>query len=604
MAINAVDKIKIVKYLKENPVGEIYYLDLCDALGKRGKIEDIEFLEFFVESCIKEFNKNVKISMKYVTKLVCTIDSFLGWVHEDGIEIEEILLDKIRSLEEYYDDYLNRNEFDIDLEFTDGCLKSLLESVNYFYPKEEKSESVVQYLVRIDELEKELENLKREYSDIVQRFDSLKEKLDKQSIEFGKKSSELARNVQLVENKNKDIEKLNVIINSLNENIESLECSLNSVRSENIELTLYKGKYEEILCELEKVKSEVDSMIKAKEEAILKENVDKEVESLIYRKLIVEQANINDILDYLDKEGYSLSKNEVYNMLSRMKSKINLVNSSFSLSPSYKIVAPKVMENGIFDIGIPMDTKVYDILLVSDFHLREMNDKVLSSVSNMYEYCSNHGISLIMNLGDFYDHLLIGDRFENACSNYRLVEKSISLLPRCDGIYQAILGGNHDEKILRYGFDPIDMLTHEREDFINLGYRHCTITLNGSKSVCNSFDLHHPSGMFFDLSLGDDGVASENILGYLNQLYEGIGRNRNDSFVDLFGHTHKSQYNFMDSYCFIPAFFEGKNKRGACHLKIYLDEDTQIKYMVFMPLSINDKFIKQNEIVYQKVLSR
>ena len=58
MAITPVDKIKIIKYLKDNPIGEIYYLDLCNALGKKCRIKDIEFLEFFVDSVIKEFKKD------------------------------------------------------------------------------------------------------------------------------------------------------------------------------------------------------------------------------------------------------------------------------------------------------------------------------------------------------------------------------------------------------------------------------------------------------------------------------------------------------------------------------------------------------------------
>ena len=118
MSITPVDKVKIMKYLRENPIGEIYYLDLCDALGKRGKIKDIEFLEFFVEAVIKEFKKNEKISIKQVSKLVVTVKSFLEWVHEAGSEVDEVILDKIRSFEEYYDEYLNRTNNDIDLEFT------------------------------------------------------------------------------------------------------------------------------------------------------------------------------------------------------------------------------------------------------------------------------------------------------------------------------------------------------------------------------------------------------------------------------------------------------------------------------------------------------
>ena len=70
MTLTMVDKMKLSKYLKEHAVTDIYYLDLCDAIGKRGKIEDIEFLEYFTDSVAKEFRKNEKISIKQLTKLI------------------------------------------------------------------------------------------------------------------------------------------------------------------------------------------------------------------------------------------------------------------------------------------------------------------------------------------------------------------------------------------------------------------------------------------------------------------------------------------------------------------------------------------------------
>jgi hypothetical protein len=91
---------------------------------------------------------------------------------------------------------------------------------------------------------------------------------------------------------------------------------------------------------------------------------------------------------------------------------------------------------------------------------------------------------------------------------------------------------------------------------------------------------------------------------YLKELYQQQNRNRNNSYIDIFGHTHKSQFNYPSSYCYIPSFFEGQQKKGACHLRIYFDEDTDIKYMVFMPLTTNTKLVKTNEIIYQKTLKK
>ena len=77
MALTMVDKIKITNYLKTHAVDDIYYLDLCDAIGKRGKVEDHELIEYFTDSVAKEFRKNEKVSIKQLTKLIYIIDNFL-----------------------------------------------------------------------------------------------------------------------------------------------------------------------------------------------------------------------------------------------------------------------------------------------------------------------------------------------------------------------------------------------------------------------------------------------------------------------------------------------------------------------------------------------
>ena len=106
--------------------------------------------------------------------------------------------------------------------------------------------------------------------------------------------------------------------------------------------------------------------------------------------------------------------------------------------------------------------------------------------------CEKKGINLIINLGDFF-----GFRTENI-SDYdkyiegrELVTYLANYFPKREGIYHAILGGNHDEDSLKYGYDSIDLLSKEREDIINLGYTHALVTFNGVKSPLSSLLLHH-----------------------------------------------------------------------------------------------------------------
>ena len=95
--------MKLSKYLKEHAVTDIYYLDLCDAIGKRGKIEDIEFLEYFTDYTIQEFSKEGKISIKHITKVINTIEAFLCWLNEAKTTVKEETLDKIRSFPKFYE---------------------------------------------------------------------------------------------------------------------------------------------------------------------------------------------------------------------------------------------------------------------------------------------------------------------------------------------------------------------------------------------------------------------------------------------------------------------------------------------------------------------
>ena len=604
MAITAVDKIKITKYLKEHAIGDIWYQDMCEALGKKINISDLEFLEYFTNCVIKEFNKNEKISIKYVSKLVVTVDSFLGWVHDVGTEVDNKVLDKIRSFPEYYDNYVKRNGFEKDLELDEVHIKVLLENLNKYYPGLDVSESVTKYLDEISDLENQIGTLKRELENLNGNYESLKKNYDEKIILLGKKSEELFKLNQNVTNNNREISNLKATIDTLKRRIQELEKELDEVNQLNVELFPLKEKCDVLSKQLDEFRTLYESKEK---EALRLHNLrlsEEAIEKLIYKRLLIDGSNLNDLLLYLSSCGYNMSRGDTYNLLKRIKSHINVDEGTFRMNPFYKVVAPTILEDGNFDINIPHGCKQYDILLVSDFHVKEVDTKFLNGMDMINNYCANQNISLVLNLGDYYDHIYTGSDYDNAVANYRCAEKVISSLPYTGGIYHAILGGNHDKKILKYGFDPIEMMALEREDIIHLGYTHATISLNGSNSLITKFDLHHPQGVPFQVNLNQEGIDTEVLNDYLNNVYERQGRSRNDSYIDIFGHTHRNQFNYIDSYNFIPSYLEGKNRRGACHLRIYFDEDTQVKYMVFMPLVINDSLIKTTEIVYQKVLSK
>ncbi|MBE6150373.1 MAG: hypothetical protein E7162_00950 [Firmicutes bacterium] len=605
MAITAVDKIKLNKYLREHAVDDIYYLDMCDALGKRGKISDIEFLEYFTDSAVQELNKDSKISIKQLTKIILTIDAFLTWIHEANKEISDETLNKIRNLEYFYDEYLERTKTEPDLEFKESCLKTVLTTINELYPSEEKSESMTKYINQINTLNSQIKDLRKQLDEITKLYELSQESLEQKTSKVASLTTSLTSSQNESKGKDKEIDRLNEVIRELSDKITAFETETKNLQQEKCDLLPYKEQFSGLQDEIKELKGIIEKEATKKKDELKKEKKQEKISELIYEKLLFESANLNQIVGFIKDSGIVTSSSEVSSILKRIKSKINLEQTSFSMCPSYQIVSPTLAENQTFSLNVPYGSKYYDIMLVSDFHIEQIDSKVLNGFDILNDYCVKNGIHLILNLGDFYQgYPGMPLEYKNAVESYKLVEKSITSIPQVEGIYHAILGGNHDKSIVKYGFDPIGMLAEEREDIINLGYMHSKVAINCGSHNLGHFDIHHPDTFDFPINLSSSGIDIDEMNNYLTSIYQKQNRNRDDSYIDIFGHTHKNQFNYPASYCYIPSFFEGKTKKGACHLRIYFDEDTDIKYMVFMPLTSTTKLVKTNEIIYQKTLKK
>lgn len=614
MPITPVDKMKINKYLKENELDKITYLNMCEAIGKKGKITDVEFLEFFTDYVVNDFRLKERIYIKQLTKVVYTVAAFLKFVKESGSDVSEDTLDKIRNFRNLYNEFLERTGTNINsefLEFNDKCIEYVLNKVNKLYPCEEKHESSCEdkhesaskYINEIQALNDEIKNLRKELDNINKNYDKLQAIYNKEY-----------KNIEVINNQNNAIKKeldskeyqisnLNETIELLNKKIVELENEISKNLEEKNLLESYKVKYNEISEEVKKLNGIIENNLKEKEEKIKIEVKHSNLEKFVYEKLLVNELNINDLINLAIMNGFNTNKEEMYEILKNLRKKINISDNAFSTSPIFKVVTPNVLEDEPFTINVPKGGKYFDILLVSDFHLTNVNEKVLNGFDTIYEYCAKNNINLVLNLGDFYDG--IGGKkvtYEDAMENYKLVEQLINKIPKMPGMYHGILGGNHESNILKYGYDPIKFLADEREEFFSLGYKHSTITLKESENILGSFDIHHPYTFNFQVDLDDNLINIEDLQKYLKSIYKKQGRSRDDSYIDLFGHVHRSQMNFAGSYCFIPKYFDGNNKKGAIHLRIYYKD--KFKYMVFIPLLGNNKLFKANEVIYQKILTK
>jgi uncharacterized coiled-coil DUF342 family protein len=156
---------------------------MCDFLGKRGKISEVEFLEHFTNLAIHEFNKENKISIKNVTKIIAAVGSFVEWTKESELEVQSEVIDKIRNLKHFYSDYLERNNLEANQEFLEETIEPLISRINELYPSTTSNESMSKYINRISELENQLKTLKKELEDTTKLKnkyqDSTKQKNDK-----------------------------------------------------------------------------------------------------------------------------------------------------------------------------------------------------------------------------------------------------------------------------------------------------------------------------------------------------------------------------------------------------------------------------------------
>lgn len=605
MALTALDKMNINKYLREHAMGDIYFGDMRNTLGKRkNSVSDVDFLDYFTEYVAGVFRKDEKLSVKHVAKVISCVSAILGWVHEEEQAVSDETLDKIRSFKDFYLEYLERTGSEKDDDLYDNYIIDALDRVNELYPSEVVSESVSKYITKVAELEAVIKSMEKDINEAIRQNALLQAERDKKSERIDSLTEEVRTLEKDVRGKAKTILELSDSVASLEGRITELSDALQTAESLNLELGSFKEKYEALVVEVERLQGVIDEDIKSKTKEAEKKVKHANMEALMYQALLFDRVNVDGLVRHLKEKKISTDRSEVVEVLSGMKKVITLDNSRFSTQPSYKVVQPTLREDGVFEIDVPMGCKHYDVLLTSDMHIREMEGRVLRGYDAMLDYCSKNNINLVLSLGDFFHGMSANTlEYEHAVQNYEVVEDAIRKIPRQDGLYHAVLGGNHDKNISRYGFDPIKMMADNREDFIDLGYTHSTITLNSPTNYLGCFDIHHPDDFQFPVEVDDDGIDLEFMNGYLEGLYSKQGRSRDDSYIDILGHTHRSQFNYPGGYCYIPEYIDGATKRGACHLRIYFDEDTDIKYMVFMPLSYSTatRLAKNNEIVYQKI---
>ena len=135
-----------------------------------------------------------------------------------------------------------------------------------------------------------------------------------------------------------------------------------------------------------------------------------------------------------------------------------------------------------------------------------------------------------------------------------------------------------------------------RSDFVNLGYSHSAIGISGNTND-ELIGIHHPKGWVVE-TVDDFDLGAGQITRYLEQSCSGLEKN----YIDLFGHLHASRIDTVNGHGTVPSLFYDKERSGAWHVKIYLDKNKNIKYMVFIQLLAEKRLDKVSEVGYQRII--
>lgn len=647
MALTPVEKIKLLKYLNTTSSDNLYH----DNFYKGVKITKTTYYETLV--FLTDFLNNKLItekpSLNLINKFLLTINSLIDWCFEEGLYVDGETIGKLEKIDENLEAFLIKNgkEFDKETKSSFEDFKSNRDvrySLGKFAKKEvlEESQDAVHLDKENEEIIKKFQDEIKELKDKILLQEQIIANVERESL---KKDKAIKKREERISNLDSSLgeiraekKELNEMLADYKKNISGLEKRVKELEQNVILITESRADavkrherlslaYDALLeekCGLEVLVEELRGTIKNFEEKEKLENQRKElenikneelrlrnlkIESLIISELAKNPLTIEKIVQLLKKEDINLGTKEAYEYLRQLKTRVNITSPSLnSFPPEYVICRPNILVDGKLSINLDNNAQCFDILFVSDFHVSKVDDEIKNAADGMYEYCARNNINLVLDLGDFLDSPIYGQTMVSSglSESQSLMEDVINNFPNHEGIYHAILGGNHDKKMNDYGIDPISFLTNAREDFISLGYDHCAIDFKRDMVSTGGFIVHHPQRRIPDPFIeNDNSYNALMFVKYLEDYYSKSKYDKYDSYIDVIGHFHKSLLDTINEFAVVPSITRDRQTNGAWHLKVYFDNNKNIKYMIFIPLiKLEKTMIPVTEIVYQKKLCR
>lgn len=608
MALNQLEKMNMIKYLKSNKSDCLYVEDFLSTV-KRNKNTYLEVLKFLIEYVNKKLD-GADVSFSLLEKIIKTIDSFVRWAYEDNLKMSSELVEQALRMEEKYHLHLSQNDKE-PLDDVEVALEKLKSTIGELYKRDEsqlldddKTQELVKSLTELkkslDTKIEEVEYLRKEIATkdvlLVKKENGIV-KLKNEKMEQYQKVVELESSIHALE---KEITRLKNVDELSKQAIADLEKELEKIRKSYQELLTKYNKLKEDFSESKKVIKNIEA--KEKEELSKKSRHD-EIKNVILSLLCNRKLSLTEITNYVNDLGYRIKREEVYDMLMEIDRRVNLTSNTLSIPPKYSITKPEVVVNGCLDISNFIKGSSCDFLFISDIHFNNYNEDVKRAYDAVYEYAISNGINVVFNTGDLFNAAMAFKTEANVVDigkALRCVDNYATNVPYDKNIYQAILGANHERLLLNFGIDPLAILSRSREDLIHLGYDHCRIEYKNSKRLVV---LHHPKTRIPE-SMSEEGYNVSYLLSYLNDYYLREKLSRDDTYIDFIAHFHKSMADLENSFVVIPSLIKDRVFNGAWRVKVYFNNN-DIENMVFIPLILmQDKLSAVCELPYRKVLTK
>ena len=584
-------KLEVNKVLANCPQEYISYQVLC-----QNKKENFEPVFYYLIELLDGLEKHKK---NYNYKLLNGLISFIKCFNENKVDIVFELKERIKLVKEDYFKIIEKNNQEPDRDIIETIEELLIEiNKNNFdneitdtqTKKEESNNHEIELLnKKIEELNKRIEMYKSKNEKTENKKKTLYEEIRKQKETINELSNEKNTLEQIIENCKEQL------TNEQNNN-QNLQNEIEHLEELNTKLTNYLKSAEQKIKQLEE---ELNKISKEDQKKQKQEQHKKALDDKIISLCIDDIFSLNKLEIVLNNNGFNCTEKEILDSFKRISQRINLINHRKKSYPqTYQAAKPLYDTNCNFRINNYNDT--LDLLITSDWHITSLVpiDKTLPKIEKIYDYCTLNNIELIINLGDFLD-IEQQNRRDKYYTTMKLLEDIIEQFPKNNTINHAILGGNHDKRMFEVGVDPLNYLTNNRKDYINLGYDDAKIIF--SKNTENQIiGLHHPDA--YRINVNDIKEFQIYILNYLTTFNDINELGDNQTYLNLFGHFHISRLDLENNYAIVPALMRTNiyNHGGLWHVKLYFDSFGNIDYLTIKSLISDKQLLPVNEIVYQK----